>query len=39
MVEEPFLIQAGEPYVSRFRFIVFDGEIDEAAVKQLSAPW
>lgn len=39
MVEEPFLIKVGEPYVSRFRFLVFDGEIDDAAVKRVAGQW
>lgn len=28
MVEEPFAIEPGEAYVSRFRFVVFDGELE-----------
>lgn len=39
MVEEPFLIQNVEPYVSRFRFLVFDGEIDDATVKRVAGQW
>jgi len=39
MVEEPFTIKPGEPYLSRFRFVVYDGEMDEAEVKQFSDKW
>jgi len=37
MVEEPFTIRPGEAYVSKFRFLVFDGEVGEADVK--AAGW
>lgn len=33
MVEEPFVIQPDEAYVSKFRFLVFDGAVGEAEVK------
>jgi hypothetical protein len=33
MVEEAFTIEPGKPYVSKFRFLVFDGEVGDAEVK------
>lgn len=36
MVEEPFEIAPAEPYVSRYRYVVFDGEPD---AKGLDAEW
>ena len=32
MVEESFQIVPGEPYVSKFRYVVFDGELDPEVV-------
>jgi hypothetical protein len=37
MVEEAFTIEPGKPYVSKFRFLVFDGEAGDAEVK--AAGW
>lgn len=34
MVEEPFEIKPGEEYESRYRFLVFDGELDAAAIHE-----
>lgn len=39
MVEESFVIKPGEPYLSRFRFLVYDGEVGEAEVKAVASPW
>lgn len=36
MVEEPFTIEPGKPYLSKFRFLVFDGGMEEAEVRRLS---
>lgn len=33
MVEEAFTIEPGKPYLSKFRFLVFDGEVGDAEVK------
>lgn len=33
MVEEPFDITSGKPYVSRYRYVVFDGEADPEVIK------
>ena len=33
MVEEPFTMEAGKTYESRFRFVVFDGEMTAAEVE------
>ena len=32
MVEESFKIIPGEPYISKFRYVVFDGEPDEGII-------
>mgnify|MGYP003638860438 CR=1 FL=1 len=37
MVEEPFQIVSGKPYVSRFRYVIFDGEPDEKIIERESA--
>jgi hypothetical protein len=34
MVEEAFQIRAGEPYVSRFRYVVYDGETDSQMMER-----
>ncbi len=33
MVEESFQIRPGQPYESRFRFVLFDGEIGEPEIR------
>lgn len=36
MVEEPFQVTAGVPYISRYRYVVFDGEVN---VKEIEGEW
>lgn len=38
MVEEAFSIRAGKPYVSRYRYLVFDGEPDHALTGRMGFP-
>ncbi len=35
MVEEPFQIKGGKPYVSRYRYVVTDGEVSEERLEKL----
>ncbi len=35
MVEEPFSIEPGKPYVSRFRYVTFDGEPDRNLLENI----
>jgi hypothetical protein len=39
MVEEPFKIEPGKPYLSRFRFVVYDGEVGDAEVERAFDKW
>ncbi len=36
MVEEPFVIAPGEEYLSRYRFLVFDGELSEDKINEIA---
>ncbi len=36
MVEEAFTIKPGEEYESKFRFLVFDGEMEEGEIRQIA---
>jgi hypothetical protein len=40
MVEEPFQIRPGQTHESRFRFVLYDGEIGEPEIRGLGErPW
>jgi hypothetical protein len=39
MVEEPFSIEPGKPYVSKFRYLTFDGEPDLKLVEKIWKDW
>lgn len=39
MVEEPFQIQGGKPYVSRYRYVVSDGEVAKEKLEELYRDW
>jgi hypothetical protein len=39
MVEEPFQITAGKPYVSRYRYVVADGEVSGERLEELYREW
>lgn len=39
MVEEPFDIVPGKPYVSKYQYVVFDGDWDAAKVEEAFAGW
>lgn len=36
MVEEPFVIDPENPYESRYRFVVFDGDLGEASLSKIA---
>ena len=39
MVEEPFSIEPGKPYVSKFRYLTFDGEPDLKLIEKAWKDW
>ena len=39
MVEEPFAIEQGKPYVSKFRYLTFDGEPDHKLIEKAWKDW
>jgi hypothetical protein len=39
MVEEPFQIEGGKPYVSRYRYVVSDGEVSAEKLEEIYADW
>tara|TARA_B100001115_G_C15544321_1_gene258917 strand:+ start:248 stop:559 length:312 start_codon:yes stop_codon:yes gene_type:complete len=39
MVEEPFMIEPGKPYVSKFRYLTYDGTPDHEVIEGSWKEW
>ncbi|MDF1852029.1 MAG: PmoA family protein [Verrucomicrobiales bacterium] len=39
MVEEPFQIEGGKPYVSRYRYVVSDGKVSAEKLEEIYTDW
>ena len=39
MVEEPFTIESGKPYVSKFRYLTYDGTLDHEMIEGSWKEW